>query len=108
MSVFKRLKNVSDYRRRHLPFLRTLEDVDLVREIGFHQEAGNPLSLKVLFQQGISSVATVQRRLSRLKRLGIVLQSRADHDGRILKLTLSPKTIAGYLRMEKLMSGRER
>ena len=87
---FRALKASGEYRRNHLPFLKTLEDLDLIREIGFNQTAGHPISLKQLFTRGIGSVATVQRRLSRLKRLGIVAQTRADHDKRVVTLTLTP------------------
>lgn len=90
IDTFRALKASSDFRRRHLPFLETLEDQDLLREIGLSQAAGHPLSLKQLFLHGIASVATVQRRLARLKRLGIVQQTRSDHDKRVMKLTLTP------------------
>lgn len=103
MSIFRSLKQLSDYRRRHLPFLQTLVDLELVREVGFHQVNGTPLTLKVLFQQGIGSVATVQRRMNRLKRLGVVRQTRTKHDARSFELTLSPQVWAIYSRMEKLM-----
>ncbi len=87
---FRALKASGEYRRNHLPFLKTLEDLDLIREIGFNQTAGHPISLKQLFTRGIGSVATVQRRLSRLKRIGIVTQARAAHDKRVVTLTLTP------------------
>jgi len=90
-SVFRALKAAGDFRRRHMPFVATLEDQDLVREIGLAQVEGRPLTLKQLFTHGIASVATVQRRLARLKRLGVVVQTRAAHDRRVLKLTLSPE-----------------
>jgi DNA-binding MarR family transcriptional regulator len=88
--MFRALKASSEFRRHHLPFLKTLEDLDLIREIGFNQTAGHPISLKQLFTRGIGSVATVQRRLARLKRLGVVAQTRADHDKRVVALTLTP------------------
>lgn len=90
LKTFHALKAAGDFRRRHLPFLQTLEDLDLIREIGFNQAKGEPLSLKQLFLHGIASVATVQRRLARLKRLGIIQQTKADHDKRMVKLTLTP------------------
>ena len=86
-----------------MPFVQTLVDLDLLREVGFHQSSGNPLTLKVLFQQGIGSIATVQRRMNRLKRLGAVSQAQSKHDGRILELTLSPQICVHYERMESLM-----
>ena len=90
LKSFRALKAAGDFRRRHMPFIATLEDQDLVREIGLAHAAGRPLTLKQLFTLDIASVATVQRRLARLKRMGIVEQERAPHDKRILKLTLSP------------------
>ncbi len=84
-----------------MPFLQSLVDVDLVREIGYCQATARQMSLKVLFQHGIASVATVQRRLSRLKQLGIVLQRPSDHDRRVIHLILSPKTIDLYRRMDR-------
>ena len=90
LKTFRAFKAAGDYRRRHLPFLKTLEDQDLIREIGLAQELGHPLSLKQLFLHGIASVATVQRRLARLRRLGIIQQMKSENDKRVLKLTLTP------------------
>ena len=98
LKVFQALKASGDYRRRHMPFLKTLEDQDLIREIGYSQATGHPLSLKQLFLHGIASIATVQRRLARLKRLGVVEQNRADHDKRVTRLTLSPAALKLYYR----------
>ena len=103
MKIFHALKALTDYRKRHMPFVKTLEDLDILREIGLHQEAGNPITLKVLYLQGISSVATVQRRLSRLKRLGVVHESRAIHDKRLVKLTLDSTFSREFSRMYALM-----
>ena len=103
MKTFQALKELHEFRRQHLPFLKTVEDVELVREIGLHQVRGRPLTLKTLFLQGIGSVATVQRRLTRLKRLGVIQQSRAIHDKRILHLAIAPDVWAIYRRMGRLM-----
>ena len=91
LKTFEKLKRLSAFRREQLLFLRTLEDQDLVREIGYHQERGSPVTMKVLLLAGIASTATVQRRLARLRKLGVVLQSRASHDARVVKLTLSAR-----------------
>jgi hypothetical protein len=101
VKIFEVLKELHEFRRRHLPFLESLEDAEIVREIGRHQAAGVPLTLKTLFLQGIGSAATVQRRLGRLKRLGVVQQTRADHDRRNMHLTLSARVWALYCRMGK-------
>jgi DcmR-like sensory protein len=99
MHVFAQLHALSEFRRRHLPFLKTLEDQDLVREIGHYQALGAPMTLKQLLQAGLTSPATLQRRLSRLKQLGVVQERRSRDDGRALELTLSPgcmRTFAKY------------
>jgi hypothetical protein len=103
LKTFKALRELYDFRRRHLRYLRTLEDVDVVREIGLHQAAGQPLTLKTLFLQGIGSPATIQRRLGRLKRLGVVHQTRAKYDKRNLELTVSPQVWKLYERMGRLL-----
>jgi DNA-binding MarR family transcriptional regulator len=101
LKTFRALKESGEYRRKHLPFLQTLEDQDLLREIGFNEAVRRPIGLKQLLMRGIASPATVQRRLNRLKRLGMVAQSRAAHDKRVAKLTLTPlarKLHLGWIR----------
>ena len=82
-----------------MPFVKTLEDLDVLWEIGVHQEAGAPITLKVLYLKGIGSVATIQRRLSRLRRLGVVHQARAEHDKRVAKLTVNPDLLRKFRRL---------
>lgn len=103
MKTFRALREIHEFRRHHLPFLQTIEDAELVREIGLSQASGQPMQLKTLFLQGIASAATVQRRLNRLRRLGIVHQSRADHDKRVLHLSLDPGILKLYEQMGRLM-----
>ena len=93
LKTFHSLKGASDFRRHHMSFLQTLEDMDLVREIGLYQARGHPMTLKLLFTKGIASVATVQRRLERLRRLGVVEQCKSDSDKRVVHLTLSPSVL---------------
>ena len=100
MRVFERLRALRVFEKQHLGFLRTIEDHNLVTEIGYHQAEGRPLTLKQLFLLDVGSVATVQRRLRRLKQLGIVHQRRADHDGRAVELTLTPKCIKLFEKYE--------
>lgn len=94
--VFDTLRATRDFERRELPFIRTIEDLDIVREIGFHQEAGQPLTLKQLYDLQVGAVATIQRRLATLKELGIVEQSRIDRDRRSFTLHLSPQVMQAY------------
>jgi hypothetical protein len=108
LNIFRKLKLLSEYRREQLPFVRTLEDMDLVREIGFHQLEGAPLTLKVLLLTGIASSATLHRRLARLRRLGIVVQKRASHDGRVVKLMLSAEALSLFRGLERALSASSR
>jgi hypothetical protein len=79
------------FQKTQLPFLQTLEDFALVTEIGFHQEQGVPISRKQLFLAEIGAAATVQRRLARLKKLGVVRQITRDDDRRMARLTINPE-----------------
>ncbi len=96
VKIFDKLRSLRAFEREHLALLMTLEDFDLIKEIGYHQEAGVPLTLKLLFLQDIGSVATVQRRLRRLKRLGVVHQRRSEGDRRNVELTISPEICSIY------------
>ena len=103
VKTFQSLKIARDFRRLHMPFLQTLEDVDLIGEIGLYQARGHPVTLKLLFTKGIASVATVQRRLERLRRLGVVERSKSDVDKRVVHLSLSQSTLRLFLRSNHLM-----
>lgn len=104
MRIFQKLKILRAFEKRHLPQLKSVEDHDVVREIGYHEEKRVPLTLKMLFLLDIGSVATVQRRLSRLKRLGVVHQRRAAHDRRNLELRISPAVRGHYRRIGSLIA----
>lgn len=93
MSLFERLRAMRTFERQHLEFFSTGEDYYLVAEIGYHQAKSQPLTLKQLFLLDIGSVATIQRRLRRLKALGLVRHRRAKSDRRSVELTLTPKCI---------------
>jgi len=90
--VFEYLHQLRTFERRHLPFIRTLEDMNMLFLIGLHQERGVPLTLKHMLSFDIGSAATLERRLARMKNLGVVVQSRSELDRRNVELKLSPKT----------------
>lgn len=98
MAIFEALRSIRAAERVELSFARTLEDLDITREIGFHQETGQPLTLKTLYTLRLGSAATVQRRLSELKRLGIIEQTRIDRDRRSFTLRLTPPAFKAYER----------
>jgi DNA-binding MarR family transcriptional regulator len=103
MTTFGKLHELRTFQRRQLPLLHSIEDFDVVLEIGYHQDLGHPLTLKRLFLQNVGSIATVQRRLGRLKRLGIVQQKRSSQDKRNLELSVSPEIRRLYSRMARLL-----
>jgi DNA-binding MarR family transcriptional regulator len=96
MLMFARLRALTEFRERHLPFLKSLEDEDMVREIGHYQVLGTPLTLKQLLAIRGGSVATVQRRLQRLKRLGVVHERCSESDRRSVELRLSPACMSAF------------
>jgi DNA-binding MarR family transcriptional regulator len=107
MRVFDRLRALKDFEREHLGVLATVEDQNLVHEIGYHQSRGRALTLKRLFLLDIGSVATVQRRLRRLRQLGVVQQRRAQADRRSVELLLTPKYVKLFERYGALMAGED-
>jgi DNA-binding MarR family transcriptional regulator len=105
MLVFEKLRARTAFEKQHLPQLKTLEDHRLVHEVGYHQSQGRPLTLKQLFLLDTGSIATVQRRLRRLKQLGVIQQRRSATDRRAVELTLSPKYQRLFARYGQLLAG---
>jgi hypothetical protein len=104
MHVFEYLHQLRTFERRHLAFIHTLEDMNMVYLIGLHQERGVPLTLKHMLSFDIGSAATLERRLARMKRLGVVVQARSEVDRRNVELKLSPKTWRTFQRYSGLIA----
>jgi DNA-binding MarR family transcriptional regulator len=107
MGVFAALQKTRGFRRRHFQFIESCEDVDVVVEIGYHQEKGKPLSMKELQLLGVTSVPTLQRKLRRLRQAGVVQARKSEKDGRAVELVLSPKVLKSYARYGELIRSLE-
>lgn len=101
--IFVAMREIRAFERRQLACLRTLEDVDIVIQIGLHQAERKPLTLKRLFLLDIASMATVHRRLRRLKQHGVIHQRRCEHDRRNVELTISPRFLKIFERYGELL-----
>jgi DNA-binding MarR family transcriptional regulator len=93
MKLFTGLRKIRGFQRLQLPFLNTLSDFDIVIEIGYAEELGNPLTLKQLFLLKICSRTTVRRKLARLIDQGVVVPRKHSTDRRATLLLISPSTI---------------
>ena len=93
MKLFTGLKQIREFERKQLPFLKTVVDFDIVIEIGYAEEQGQKLSLKQLFLLNISSRTTVRRKLARLIEQGIVIRRKHARDHRASLLVISPSTL---------------
>jgi hypothetical protein len=90
LESFVAMRQKRAYERRFLPFLKTVVDFDIACEIGLHQLAGAPLTVKHLLLLTLAPQATVLRRLERLCALGVVVRTRSRRDGRVHHLQLAP------------------
>jgi len=104
MQYFARLRAARLFERLHMGALEKIEDFDLVREIGFHQEQGRPLTMKRLYLLDLGSVATIQRRLRRLRKLGLILQRQSADDRRVVELLLSPKLLKVFAKYAAILA----
>jgi hypothetical protein len=93
MKLFTGLKQIREFERLHLPFLRSVVDFDIVIDIGYAEEQGHPLTLKQLFLLKISSRMTVLRKLATLIEQGIVIRRKHTSDHRASLLANSPSTV---------------
>ena len=93
MKLFTGLRQIREFERRQLPFLKSVIDFDIVIEIGYAEEQGQPLTLKQLFLLNIRSRTTVRRKLARLIDQGIVMRRKHANDHRTSLLTISASTV---------------
>ena len=93
MKLFTGLKQIREFERLQLPFLKSVVDFDIVIEIGYAQEQGQPLTRKQLFLLNMSSHTTVRRKLRRLIDQGIVLRRKHANDRRASLLTISASSV---------------
>ena len=93
MKLFTGLKKIREFERLQLPFLKSVADFDIVIEIGYAEEQGQPLTLKQLFLLNVSSRTTVRRKLARLIEQGIVIRRKHANDHRASLLIISPSTV---------------
>jgi len=93
MKLFTGLKQIREFERLQLPFLKSVVDFDIVIEIGYAQEQGQPLTRKQLFLLNMSSHTTVRRKLARLIEQGIVIRRKNAKDHRSSFLIISPSSV---------------
>src|SRR5476649_611904 len=93
MELFTGLKKIREFERLQLPFLKSVVDFDIVIEIGYAEEQGQPLTLKQLFLLNICSRSTVRRKLARLIEQGIVIRRKHVNDHRASLLIISPSSV---------------
>ena len=93
MKLFTGLKQIREFERRQLPFLKSVLDFDIVIEIGYAEEQEKPLTLKQLVLLNLSSRTTVRRKLARLIEQGIVIRCKHVNDHRASFLIISPSSV---------------
>lgn len=93
MKLFTGLKKIREFERRHLPFLRSVIDFDIVIEIGYAEEQGQPLTLKQLLLLNICSRTTVRRKLATLIEQGIIIRRKHANDHRASLLMIAPSGV---------------
>src|SRR5450759_2431781 len=93
MKLFTGFKKIREFERLQLPFLKSVADFDIVIEIGYAEEQGQPLTLKQLFLLNIRARSTVRRKLARLIEQGIVIRRKHVNDQRSSFLIISSSSI---------------
>jgi DNA-binding MarR family transcriptional regulator len=93
MKLFAGLRKIREFEKLQLPFLKSVVDFDIVIEIGYSEEQGQPLTLKQLFLMEICSRTTVRRKLAALIEHGIIVRRPHATDHRASLLIISPPSL---------------
>ena len=108
MKIFEKLNKIRAHQRANLAFLESLEDYDIVCEIGNAQEAGTFMTAKQLLLCQLGAPATLRRRLERMVKLGVVNKVRNAQDGRMAELRLAPDILRAYAKLAKYIEKLDR
>jgi DNA-binding MarR family transcriptional regulator len=92
----RKLQARSIVRRELLPFVKSLEDHDILVAIGAADEAGTPLSYKQLGLLRLAPPSTLQRRLKKFLLSRIIKKLPGQADGRRVAYSLTDGTLAAY------------
>jgi DNA-binding MarR family transcriptional regulator len=87
-----------------MPFMKSIVDFDIVIEVGYAEEEGQPLTLKQLLLLNHSSRTTVRRRLAYLIEQGIVRRRKNANDRRSLLLTVSSPSLKLFDRYHGMLT----
>ena len=93
MKLFAGLRKIREFERLQLHFLKSTVDFDIVIEIGYAEEEGQPLTLKQLLLLNLCSRTTVRRKLARLVEQGVIVRRKHANDQRANLLVISPASI---------------
>lgn len=102
--LFGKLRQISSARRQVLPFIQSIEDIDIVFAIGAAYDEGAPLGLKQLEMLKLAPPSTLQRRLSRLVRDGVLKKTAQSGDGRRIAYQPTAKTVRACGRFLQIVS----
>ncbi len=91
--LFGKLRKISAARRQLLPFIQSIEDIDIVFIVGAAYDEGRPLGLKQLEMLKLAPPSTLQRRLNRLVREGVLKKTTQNGDGRRIAYLPTARTV---------------
>lgn len=103
-TVIARLRQLRQAQRQNQPIIESLEDLDIVLEIGTAQEQGQLVCAKHLLATNLGAPATVRRRLERLVQGGIVSKTKNYRDSRVADLRLSTATVNEFNRLGRTLA----
>jgi DNA-binding MarR family transcriptional regulator len=103
MKLFAGLREIREYQKGRLPFVRSLVEFDIVIEIGYAEECGAPLTLKQLELLHICSRTTMRRKLVQLIEQQVVHRHKNSHDRRANILVVSPASLRILTRYGRML-----
>jgi DNA-binding MarR family transcriptional regulator len=90
MSIYQVIELMRAVEKECLPWMHSSNDLQLIAFIGRHQERnGVGMTCKQVHLSGLEPIATLQRRMGRLIKRGILRKRRCDHDSRVFYISLS-------------------
>jgi len=104
MKLFAGLRKIREYQRGRLPFVRSLVEFDIVIEIGYAEECGEPITLKQLELLRICSRTTLRRKLAQLIEQHVVQRRKNSDDRRAQMLGVSPASLRLLTRYGRMLT----